>query len=393
MLVEEQKQVEDEKKENMECIAKGQSEKMAALGQLAGGIAHDFNNQLMSIIGNATMIQKTDDLTKIREYAERIIHISQSTSKLTKKILMFSRKESSTNKPINLKSVIDNTCYMVESIISKQIEMNYSYGASKKLILGDESQIESLIVNLILNAKDAVDNSFSKIQVGTEDTVVFEYTPLSHGEILAPGEYIKIYVKDNGIGISEGVFNRIFEPYFTTKNKVKGTGLGLSVVFGTVKSHRGYINVISKINSGTTFEIFLPVYTNNENKPKEDSIKVDGNYIMLVDDDINVLDVEAEMIEDIGYDVIKFDKPLLALEYFNENYKKIAFLIIDISMPIISGKKLFEKMLKINPDATAIFITGYAMQADYEELAKKGHIIIEKPFTSEDLSTHIAKLY
>lgn len=384
MLAKKEQQIEAADKEKMEQIAKGQSEKMAALGQLAGGIAHDFNNQLMSIIGNATMIQKTDDLDRIKEYAERIIHISQSAATLTKKILMFSKRESSINKPINLKSVMDNTYNMVESILSKEIELCYSYSAENKVILGDEAQIENLIVNMILNSKDALENPFGEIIIGTEDTVVFSEMPLSHGEILKPGQYIKIYIKDNGKGIKDKEMNKIFEPYFTTKNKTKGTGLGLSVVFGTVKSHSGYINVKSKINFGTTFEVFLPVFKNKE---------IDSNILMLVDDDINVLDVEAEMLEDIGYDVVKFDNPLMALEYYRENNEKIAFSVIDISMPVMSGKQLFEQMKIAKEDSTAIFITGYAKQAEFEELTKNGSMIIEKPFTSEELSTTIAKVY
>lgn len=393
MLLKEEQQIEAVNKENMELNAKNQSEKMAALGQLAGGIAHDFNNQLMSIIGNATMIQKTDDLDKIKEYAERIIHISQSTANLTKKILMFSKNESSTNKPMNLKKVMDNTYNMVESIISKEIELCYSYCAANKVILGDESQIESLIVNLILNSKDALENPYGKIIIGTEDTIVFSDMVLSHGEILKPGQYIKIYVQDNGKGINEEVLNRIFEPYFTTKNKTKGTGLGLSVVFGTVKSHSGYINVKSKIKSGTTFEIFLPVFIKKEKAAKDSLKEIEGNNIMLVDDDVNVLDIETEMLEDLGYDVIKMDNPFMALNYYKENNKKIAFSVIDILMPGITGKQLFEQMKKIKEDATAIFITGYARQTEYEDLTKNGSIIIEKPFTSEELSTQIAKIY
>jgi len=393
MLANNEQMIEDVNNEKMKQIDKGQSEKMAALGQLAGGIAHDFNNQLMSIIGNATMIQKTDDLARIKEYAERIIHISQSTANLTKKILMFSKKESSINKPVNLKSVMDNTYNMVESILSKEIELSYSYGAINKVILGDESQIESSIVNLILNSKDALEGSFGKIQIGTEDTVIMSEIVLSHGEILKPGKYIKIYVKDNGIGISEEVLNRIFEPYFTTKNKTKGTGLGLSVVFGTVKSHSGAINVKSKITCGTTFEIFLPVFKKKEKKIDNSQKEIESNIIMLVDDDINVLDVEAEMLEDLGYDVIKFDNPMMALEYYNENHDKIAFSVIDISMPVMTGNKLFEYMKEINENSIAVFITGYARQTEYEELTKNGSIIIEKPFTSEELSTYIAKMY
>lgn len=373
--------------------AKNQSEKMAALGQLAGGIAHDFNNQLMSIIGNATMIQKTDDLERIREYAERIIHISQSTANLTKKILMFSKRESSINKPVNLKSIMDNTYNMVESILSKNIELSYSYQASNKVILGDEAQVESLIVNLILNSKDALGDSFGKITIGAEDTVVFSEMVLSHGEIIKPGNYIKIYVEDNGKGIKKDVLNRIFEPYFTTKNKTKGTGLGLSVVFGTVKSHSGYINVESQQNEGTLFEIFLPIYVKKEKTKKELERDLNSNVIMLVDDDINVLDVETEILEDLGYDVVKFSEPVKALEFYNSNCNNIAFSVIDISMPVMTGRQLYEHMQYRKNDAAAIFITGYARQTDYEELTRKGAVIIEKPFTYEDLSTHIAKIY
>lgn len=382
-----------EEMQEMQEVARSQNEKMAALGQLAGGIAHDFNNQLMSIIGNATMIQKTDDLVKIKEYAERIIHISQSTANLTKKILMFSKKESRTNKTINLKSVMDNTYTMVESILSKKIELRYKYGASNKMILGDEAQIENLIVNLILNSRDAVKNSYGKIEVGTVDTVVFSEMVLSHGETLKPGQYITIYVEDNGVGIGEDVMLKIFEPYFTTKTKSSGTGLGLSVVFGTVKSHSGFINVKSRVGSGTKFEIFLPVYSKKQSGKISTKVEIKSNLIMLVDDDENVLDVEKELIEDLGYDVIKFSKPLEALDYYNKYNKKIAFSVIDLSMPVMTGKQLYEEMQKIYDNTKVLFITGYAKQADCEELLGKGQVIIQKPFTYEDLSAQIAKIY
>lgn len=379
--------------QEIEGIARRQSEKMAALGQLAGGIAHDFNNQLMSIIGNATMIQRADDLKKVKEYSERIIRISQSTANLTKKILMFSKKESSTNKPVNLKNVLDNTYMMVESILNKKIELSYKYGAANKSVLGDEAQIENLIVNLILNSRDAMNDSVGKIEVGTLDTVVFSEMVLSHGETLKPGQYITIYVEDNGSGIGEDVFMKIFEPYYTTKTKTKGTGLGLSVVFGTVKSHSGFINVRSKTGWGTRFEIFLPVYNKKYSVNKSAKIDVDSNLIMLVDDDENVLNVETELLEDLGYDVVKFSKPLEALEYYKRYSCKIAFSVIDLSMPIMSGKQLYEEMKKTKNKTKAFFITGFAQQSDYEELISKGEVIIHKPFTYEDLSANIAKIY
>lgn len=380
-------------KEELENIAERQGEKMAALGQLAGGIAHDFNNHLMSIIGNATMIQKTNDLEKIHDYAERIIHISQNAANLTKKILMFSKRESSINKPVNLKNILDNTYKMMEFILCKEIDLVYSYDANDEFIQGDESQLESMIVNMILNSKDAMDNKFGTIKIGTMDTVVYSDMVLSHGELLKPGHYITIYVEDSGSGMDEAIFNKIFEPYFSTKNKTNGTGLGLSVVFGTVKSHSGYINVISKPNNGTRFEIFIPTIKENTIPAKKQIIDKENNVVMLVDDDTNVLDVEAEMLEDLGYDIVKFNNPYKALKYYETEFMKISFSVIDIKMPELNGKELFEKMQLINEDAAVIFITGYVQQSEYEKLMKKGLTVIEKPFTYEELSQVIAKMY
>lgn len=381
------------KDKELGVIAEIQNEKMAALGQLAGGIAHDFNNHLMSIIGNATMIQKTDDMERIKDYADRIIHISQNAANLTKKILMFSKKESSVNKPVNLKNILDNTYNMMEFILCKEIDLIYSYDANDEFILGDESQLESMIVNMILNSRDAMDNKYGTIKIGTMDTVIYSDMVLSHGEIIKPGRYISIYVEDNGSGISEETLLKIFEPYFSTKNKTNGTGLGLSVVFGTVKSHSGYINVISKPNKGTRFELFIPALKQDNISVKKKITDKDNNIVMLVDDDINVLDVEAEMLEDLGYDIVKFSNPLEALNYYKKESSKISFSVLDIRMPELSGNELFDQMQLIDENATVIFITGYAQQTEYEDLMKRGLSIIEKPFTYEQLSGKVANLY
>ncbi len=379
--------------DDLENIAERQSEKMAALGQLAGGIAHDFNNHLMSIIGNATMIQKSDDLEIIKDYADRIIHISQNAADLTKKILMFSKKESSINKPVNLKNLLDNTYKMMEFILSKEIDIIYSYDANDEFISGDESQIESLIVNMIVNSRDAMDDKFGTIKIGTKDTVIIKEMVLSHGEVIYPGQYICLYVEDDGSGMDEDVLRKIYEPYFSTKDKSKGTGLGLSVVFGTVKAHSSYINVVSKVNFGTRFEIFIPILNKKDDFVKKKIRYGENNLVMLIDDDINVLDVEAEMLEDLGYEVVKFSNPLDALNYYKLESKEISFSLLDIMMPEMSGKELFDEMLLINEDATGIFITGYAQQEEYEELTKRGLTIIEKPFTYDDLSKKIALMY
>ena len=374
--------------------AEKQREKMAALGQLAGGIAHDFNNQLMSIIGNASLIQKTDDINRIREYAERIIHISQSTANLTKKILLFSKNESTTNEPINLKSVLDNTYTMVNSIFDKTINVKYSYNASNKMVVGNETQIENLVINLLINSRDAIGTG-GLITIGADDIVINEEEVLSHGEIIKKGEYIRIFVEDNGVGMKEETLNKMFEPYFSTKNKSKGTGLGLSVVFGTVKSHSGYVNATSKLYNGTKIEVYLPSFKpiKNSNKTYINQLQVKSDLIMLVDDDDNVLDIEAELLGDLGYEVQKFNDSLMALEYYKKEHEKINFVVLDLIMPNMGGKELHEELKKINKEIISIFISGYSGQAECEEIINNGYTIIEKPFTFDELSTQIARIY
>jgi len=390
-------EVDNIKKSKQIINAEKQREKMAALGQLAGGIAHDFNNQLMSIIGNATLIQKTDDINKIKEYAERIIHISQSTANLTKKILLFSKNESATNEPINLKGVLDNGYTVVSSIFDKNIKISYNYNALNKIVVGNETQIENLFINLLINSRDALDtiDANGEIKISTEDVFVNDEEVLSHGEIIKKGEYIKILIQDNGMGMKEETFNKMFEPYFSTKNKSKGTGLGLSVVFGTVKSHSGFINVISKLNVGTTIEIYFPVYNSKDNLKSVfmNQMKIKSGLIMLVDDDDNVLDIEAELLEDLGYEVLKFNDPIKALEFYKKDYKKISFVVLDLIMPSMGGKELHNELKKVNKEIVSIFISGYSGQTDYEEIINNGYIIIEKPFTFDELSTQIAKIY
>lgn len=372
-----------------------QREKMAALGQLAGGVAHDFNNQLMSIIGNSMMIQKTEDIIKIKEYAERIVHISQSSANLTRKILLFSRKSNNADKYINMKTVLDNTLTIIESILDKRISIKYKYKASNIWIKGDESQIENVIINLALNSRDALKNG-GIIEIKVEDEKYYKDKIMSHGEVISPGEYLKVSIEDDGEGMSQDTLSRIFEPYFSTKSKTKGTGLGLSVVFGTIKSHSGYINVESKENEGTIFEIYLPAKDKYKNKQTKNLVKINkiGNRIMLVDDDRNVLDIEAELFEDLGYEVKKFSCPKEALAYYKKGWNQIDFIVLDMIMPQMSGRRLYNETKKINPDIKAIFISGFSLQDHKEQVLKDGALaFIEKPFTFEEISSTLAKIY
>lgn len=373
--------------------------KMAALGQLAGGVAHDFNNQLMSIIGNAMMLQKSDDLTKIREYAERIVHISKSSANLTKKILLFSRKGSNIYTDINLKKVLENVSTIIESILDKRIVIDFKYNAQKKWIKGDEAQIENLFINLAINSRDAMKNG-GIIKIIAEDATYTDKRIMSHGESICPGEYIKIIFEDTGKGMSDATLSRMFEPYFSTKNKKKGTGLGLSVVFGTIKSHEGYVNVKSEKKVGTTFEIFLPIAEKErkeEKKSKENKVNVnisgDSNKILIVDDDKNVLDIEAELFEDLGYDVVKYNKPIKALSSYKKIWKEIDIVALDMIMPELDGRELFALMKKINPDVKAIFISGYSVGDEKIKALEEGALaFLEKPFTFEQISEVLSKI-
>lgn len=244
-----------------------QAEKMDALGQLTSGIAHDFKNILLGINGYASMIKKkTINDPSLQKYSSKILEASEQVSKLISNMLSFSRKETHGMSPLNVHNTIRDTIHLLEHSLDKNIVLSCALNAQSPEILGDSAQIQNVLLNMGINAKDAMPQG-GRLIYRTQNEVLNENDTLVKVSKLSPGEYIVISIEDSGSGISESILNKIFEPFFTTKEKGKGTGMGLATSYSTIKEHNGLIGVTSQIGQGTTFKIYLPVISSSKEAP------------------------------------------------------------------------------------------------------------------------------
>jgi len=337
-----------------------QSQKMESIGSLAGGIAHNFNNLLASILGNAELLEEYGYLDK--KLAKRRKNIETSAKKagvLVSKLLSFARKDSTSISPLQVNNIIKETS-LFEGVLGKKIKLGLELAEDLPTVEGDRNQLEQVIINLIVNARDAMPDGglitikSSLIHVGKDALDISEYSK--------PGDYILLSVSDTGCGIKNGIINRIFEPFFTTKERGKGTGLGLATVYGIVKDHNGYITVQSEAEKGTTFYIHLPVSGKPVPEiPEPQPVNLYGNgNILIVDDEDDVLDYVKDALEIYGYQAIAINNPLEAVELFPEISEEVDLVITDIIMPQMSGKELILHIRSLKPDIKIIAISGYS---------------------------------
>ncbi len=364
-----------------------QAQKMDAIGNLAGGIAHDFNNMLQVILGFTDLaISKssssdpiTNDLIKIKKTAER-------AAELVQKLLAFSRKQILEKRNVNMNDLINEHIEMLRRIVPENIELFVSAEAKKSTILADPAGIEQVIMNIVLNARDAMPDG-GKIWIETKNEIV--EGPLSlEEETLKPGEYFTVSIKDTGIGMDEATISRIFEPFFSTKGKDKGVGLGLSVAWGIIKQHNGNIEVYSSPGKGSTFKIYLPVYEKEEIKLENDEgrKRKSGGWetILIAEDEEGIRELLKEVFEDLGYKVILARDGLEAIELFRINRDIINLLILDIVMPKVGGYDVYKNILSMNINIPTIFMTGYSEEKLEGKIKDTITIdIVTKPFTPE----------
>lgn len=374
-----------------------QAQKMEAIGQLAGGIAHDFNNILTGIIGYATLIQlKIENNDPIKPYIDLILSLTEKAKNLTQGLLAFSRRQIMNIKPVNINEIIKTSEKMLSRILREDIEIK-TYLLDQDLIaLVDANQIEHVLINLAINACDAMPDG-GILTISTDLVDIDEDYVKTHG-YGKPGKYILISVEDTGIGMTPAVKDRIFEPFFTTKGAGKGTGLGLSIVYGTIKQLDGYINVYSEVSKGTTFKIYLPAFNV---KPidyrKYDSTVVytlTGNEtILLAEDEKSVREGIREILENYGYRVIEACDGEDALYKFRENKDFIDLLIIDVIMPIKNGRDAYLEMLNEKPDLKALFMSGYTSNIIHKRgILNEGINFIPKPITPIELLRKIREI-
>lgn len=292
--------------------------------------------------------------------------------------------------------MVNEIVNILQHTIDKNIVIKLHLNAQKPITTGDPSQIQNAIMNLALNARDAMPRG-GKLIFTTEIVILDEeYCKTKQYEIVV-GEYILLSVSDSGCGMSKEIQRRMFEPFFTTKEHGKGTGMGLAAVYGTVKNHGGSISVYSEVDHGTTIKIYLPHFEENEKKEdssfvKRDSIKGSAR-ILLVDDEQMILDFCSRLLVDIGYKVTSCKNGEEAVEYYRNNWKDIDIVILDIVMPKMNGKITYCKMKKINPDIIVLISTGYNINGEAQEILDEGaNGFIHKPFNQSEISNKIAEM-
>ncbi|NTW07602.1 MAG: PAS domain S-box protein, partial [Syntrophaceae bacterium] len=374
-----------------------QASKMEAVGTLTGGIAHDFNNILQAIMGynQLMMLEKQDDATR-KLYSNNIEELTQRAIRLVRELLIFSKKVEPHSKVININDEIKSMHYLLVKSIPRMIDIKTNLSEDVFPINADPNQIGQVIMNLIINARDAIDNS-GVITITTKNVVLSEDSYVN-GINIPPGSYTQLSVNDTGCGIEEEVIQHIFEPFFTTKGPGKGTGLGLAVVYGVVKSHNGIICCESELKKGTTFHILFPALVDKKAQkviepPQRKQLPTGTETILLVDDERSILDICEDVLTLYGYKIMRAENGEQAVKIYQAEQNKIQMVVLDLIMPGRGGKKCLEDLVSINPRARILMSSGYSTPQQIEELMKIGAAgFISKPYHPEDLLLTVRKI-
>ncbi len=373
-----------------------QAQKLEAIGLLAGGVAHDFNNMLGAITGYTEMIMlETPQADPNRSKLENILKAAQRSADLTRQLLAFARKQTIAPVTLNLNESIESVLKMIRRLIGENIELVWHPESSACNVLIDPTQIDQILINFCVNAKDAI-NDVGRIVIETDSVFLDEYYCDTY-TYFRPGQYAMFAVSDNGAGMEKETLKHIFEPFYTTKEPGKGTGLGLATVYGIVKQNNGFIHAYSEQGEGTTFKVYLPLVSGTtEGKQKDDAVAVpagNGETVLIVEDDETILRMGAMMLEKLGYRVLAASTPNEGLSLAEENKAEIQALITDIVMPGMNGRDLAEQLKLIIPDIKVLFMSGYTATviAQQREKGEKGNFM-QKPFTIMNLALAMHKI-
>lgn len=365
-----------------------QSQKMEAIGTLAGGVAHNFNNLLTVILGYGELIKykvKNDDV--LNRYLDSIISSAEKGKRLTQGLLAFSRKQMSNPKPIDLNEVISDSEKILKRLIGEDIILEARLAETDIIVLADHGQIEQILINLVTNARDAMPRG-GFINIETSLFYMDEDFIAGHG-YGKKGYYGVITVSDTGSGIEEKYMERIFEPFFTTKEVGKGTGLGLSIVYGAVKQNKGYLDVKSEVNKGTTFRIYLPLIESAPIPQKKQTAEVpcgEGETILVAEDDESLRLLIKTILEQNNYKVLTATDGEDALKIFYEKNKEINLVMLDVIMPRMNGKEAYDRIKEVSPDTPALFISGYTAEfIRSKDIGIKEVELIQKPVLPQEL--------
>ncbi|MEL0083633.1 MAG: PAS domain S-box protein, partial [Gammaproteobacteria bacterium] len=368
-----------------------QAQKMETVGQLAGGIAHDFNNLLQGILGFSDLLLESPESSEKQRRQLRHIHEAATrAATLTNQLLAFGRRQVLDKKNININQLISNDIEGIKRVLGSHIELDFIPGSQISSIHSDPTQLQQILLNLYLNARDAMPDG-GLLTVETENVLITGEYCRTH-PWAKQGRYVLISVSDNGVGMDKNILQQIFEPFFTTKGD-SGSGLGLAMVFGIIKQHDGMIQAYSEPGLGTTFKIYLPQSERPASTigPKiSPTVAGGGETILIAEDDPAIRDLVKTILERVGYQTIEAENGDQAVEQYRQQQEKIDLVLLDVIMPRLGGKQAYEKIRAIDPDARCLFTSGYSNNGVHTDFVlSHGLQLIQKPFTPSDLLRQI----
>lgn len=366
-----------------------QAQKMESVGRLAGGVAHDFNNMLSLILGYCELaIHKTDSSDPRFGELQEIKRAAEKSAEITQQLLAFARQQAISPIPLNLNHTVAGMLKMLNRLIGENIKLIWRPTSAVWTIQIDPVQVDQLLANLCVNARDAIHNT-GQITIETSNvTLDSEFCSQHPGSV--PGEYVLLSINDTGHGMDKETQSKIFEPFFTTKEFGKGTGLGLSTVYGIIKQNQGFIHVVSSKQTGTTFELYLPrhygQFIQNRQTATDLAITNRGETILLVEDEDSLLSLIQELLQAMGYSVLPANNPGHAIRIAEAKNTNIHLLLTDVVMPEMNGRQLSEQILRFHPEMKVLFMSGHTTDTIvHHGMLNSGIHFIQKPFSSRDL--------
>jgi PAS domain S-box-containing protein len=370
-----------------------QSQKMEAVGQLTGGVAHDFNNLLTVIIGGLETAQrsKLSDTVRFNRAIDMSLHAAQRAAGLTARLLAFSRKQPLQPKPTDLNLLVRNMTDLLHRTIGEQIELEGVLSPRLWTVEVDQNQLESAIINLAVNARDAMPKG-GKLILETANTLLDESYKATDSEVI-PGQYVVIAVTDTGEGIPKSSLQRVFEPFFTTKELGQGTGLGLSMVYGFVKQSGGHVTIYSEEGQGTTVKLYFPRYHGAGEEPVVEEAALptgsEGEVVLVVEDNVDVRAFSVMSLTELGYRVIEAGEAEAALTVLRSG-ERVDLLFTDVVLPGRSGRELADEAQRVRPGLKVLYTTGYSRNAIIHHGRLDADVqLLSKPFTFEQLATRV----
>lgn len=366
------------------------AQKIDSIGNLAGGIAHDFNNILAAVLGSASIMRrKMSEKSTLTKYVEIIESSARRGSSLTRQLLTFARKTETIAAPVDLNRLIEDTLHLFQRSVSKEIDVRTFLTTESATVHGDDGQIQQALLNLFLNARDAMPDG-GTLNVTTAATTADAHTTSQFSSV-RPGPFVAITVSDTGRGIPAHLHNRIFEPFFTTKDH--GTGLGLSVVYGVVQNHGGFINLESTPGHGATFTVYLPrVIAEQQIQARKRRARLPRGTetILIIDDEESVCEIARDMLTGLGYAVHVVHEGRSAVEYYRSRQASIDLVLLDINMPVMGGRETFGLLRAINAGVRIIIVTGYGKDtAETSSFPSAVNGFLQKPFQIELLAARV----